>query len=473
MNAMSSPGGPVRVVLAFHAHEPLCDRQRLAQSPIARLLPLAEALGGPISLAISNELAHLLARDLPETFVELMRGYAERRLRPLYMPAHQAPASLLAPDELVDELRLNSECVHDLLGAPVGGRRGVWLGGALDARLAPAAEEWGAEWTFAERPSADVRHPFRVGERLIGLPLEPIEAAPDRERACALLLRALDATPPDGVLAFLYPLSELERVQPVWRRLQRSSGARFRLVAPDELLEADEVTPPWLPEVRPARVPEVANAWEGGRHLSTMLAWLVDAFGFSRTPPVRAEVLFEDDYRVEALPPRAQVPLLLRLAKAGCALPIEADERQARRPFADAARLCGALEAECRLLDARPRAQVELAPGTLEGLARAPELLIDPRLAWLKAELDQQRAEGMGVAAPLQALAEARQARRQAEQRGADARAAYAHLRDHQFGGRSRWRALVTHLGAQLSALSLALEHLERAHLPSELHPAA
>jgi hypothetical protein len=470
---MNSPAiAGVRVILAFSAHEPLCEPRRRVHSPLGRLVATAEALDAPLTLALSNELAHQLRRELPETFATLQRGYAERWVRPLYTPAHRAPARLLSTEELYHELTLNEECVHGLFGAPRPERRGVLLPGGpsqamIDARLIPALEERGADFTLcpahAGRPA---RRPFRIGERLVALPLCDAALPPDRDASLTVLRTALSAAQPGDVLTFLCELEQLELLALGWGQLRTMLPGLFELTAPEELLQRDEATPPWLPELRlDDQVPaDELHGWEGGRFLAEVLEWLCDAFGFPRTPPISAEALFEEDYRLERLPPRAQVPMLLRLAKAGCAAGIDEDEGAAKRPYLHGFRLCDALVSECRLADTRPDAPGALAPPAIAQLGRMAELLVDPRVAWHQAELERLRDElGARTNSAFTELDGARGARQRAGEELAMAQAAYAELADQAFHGRARWRAFVTHLRDHLGAVCVALDHLERA----------
>ncbi len=469
---MKSPSRRVRVVLAFSAHEPMSAR-RLPASALGRLVAVAEALSAPVSLAISNELAHQLHRDLPDTFAELQRGYAQGHVRPLYTPAHRAPSALLSPDELADELRLNEECVHGLLGAPLPTRRGVlFSAGEIDPRLVPTVEERGVDFTLCPRgavkagdASYDYSHrPFRVGERLIALPLHDAPLPPDRDASVVAIRNVLAGAPAGSVVVFLHRLDELELVRHAWGVLKDEVPDTFELTAPAELLEADEVTPPWLPLVELEARADCVHGWEGGRFVTGTLEWLVAAFGFQSTPPLGADALFEQDYQLERLPPRAQVPMLLRLVKAGCAESLDGEAGVSKRPYLDGFRICDVLDAECQLADTQPAVPGPLAPGLLEGLARMPELIVDPRVVWLQIELEQMQVErGLQQSAGFAELDRARASRQRADEELSGALQAYAELRDHQFHGRSRWRALLQGLRDYLGSVCVALDYLERA----------
>jgi hypothetical protein len=473
-----------RVMLAFRAHQPLIERARLTASPLGQLAQVAETLGAPLSLAVSNELVHQLKRDLPDAFARLRAGFVARMVRPLYLPAHHAPSALLSPAELADELRLNQECVHGLLAAPRPSRRGLLVAeSGLDPRLVPSVEEGGYDFTLQAAPEEAVRsdasydyahRPFRIGERLVALPVVALALTLDRDDNLALLRAILDAAPERASIVFLHELGELELVQQAWSALRQSEQA-FELTAPEELFENDALTPPWLPEVRLATELELEiepvdeddggdpfEMWQGGKPLSRTLEWLVDAFGFSRTPALPADTLFDDDYQLDGLPPRAQVPLYLRRIKAACHVALDADAGLPQRPYLDGYRLCDALDRECKLSDTQPQAGT-LQLEQLERLGRLPELLVDPRVAYHRVELERLREEPERARAVAAELEAATTARKRAEDEITRAIEAYAALADAQFRGRARWRAVVRHLRDHLGAVCVALDHLDRA----------
>jgi hypothetical protein len=492
MKSASQP--PVRVVIAFRAHEPVCGR-RLVVSPLGRLVAVAEALDVPIGLALSNELAHQLARDLPETFRELKRGYAERRLVPIYTPAHATPASLVTGEELVDELRLNHECVHGLLGAP--GPRAQVAVGACDEPWSTAslrALEAAGFALVVTAPGAD--RPSRVGQRLVGAPRVAMELWPDRELSAAAVARVVGEAAPGALLLFVHRLADVEAARRAWGELR--ADPRVELVAPDALAELSRPAsiPPRLrlpPSLTPAPAPAGPGAdpfpptstLAAGCDISGLtgaLDWLVDALGLPRTAPLAAATLFEDDYFLDDLPPRAQAPLRLRLVKAGAAFGLEADERLARRPFAEAARLCALIAAECNLTDAKPTPRTALRASVLAALDRLPSLVLDPRLTYRHAELERLRttvsvvdlhtaaqklAAADPTAEPLAAATEhldaARAARWRAEAALSAVGSAHAELRRNRLRGRAGWRTLAQHLQDFAAEMAASLAHLERA----------
>lgn len=491
MKSASQPR--VRAVIAFRAHEPVCGR-RLVVSPLGRLVAVAEALDAPIGLALSNELAHQLARDLPETFGELKRGYAERRLVPIYTPAHATPASLVTGEELVDELRLNHECVHGLLGAPAP--RAQVAVGACDEPWSSASLRALESARFAlvvTAPGAD--RPARVGQRLVGAPRVAMELWPDRELSAAAVARVVDEAAPGALLLFVHRLADVEAVRRAWGELR--ADPRVELVAPDALAELSRPTsiPPRLklpPSLTPPPDPSPgADPFPPTSTLATgcdisgltgALDWLVDALGLPRTAPLAAATLFEDDYSLDDLPPRAQAPLRLRLVKAGAAFGLEADERLARRPFAEAARLCALIAAECRLTDTEPTPRTALRASVLAALDRLPSLVLDPRLTYRHTELERLRTtvsvvdlhtaaqrlaaadlSAEPLAAANQHLDAARAARWRAEAALSAVGSAHAELRRSRLRGRAGWRTFAQHLQDFAAEMAASLAHLERA----------
>lgn len=200
----------VHVVLAFHAHEPLWDLpahlqaavsdMRVAQSVppenylrrrakegrnIYRdLLAFARGMDVRVTVDISNDLLHQIRTILPRTFEELQRAYRAGVIYPLYTTAHHTHAALLEPDELAEELRLNEEALHDLVGARRPRHRVFFFTEcSVHPRFFPTLEEARIEAIVhthlndrngvltVSDPSYDYVHrPFRMGNRLIALP---------------------------------------------------------------------------------------------------------------------------------------------------------------------------------------------------------------------------------------------------------------------------------------------------------------
>jgi hypothetical protein len=449
-----------RVLLVLVSHQPLGERRlrrdaldaRLARGcasttapddPLRAAIALAEALDGPVTLAVTNERAVRLRRDFPSAFAALSQAYRDRHIRPMYVTAHHTDAALLAPAELADEIRLNQECVHQLLGAPSPLWRGLVLpGGAVESPTVERLETAGID--FVPCPPLDVarmraagltppeRRPFRLGERLVGLAREePLgEVQGDGPR---VLQADLDALGAGGV----------DRLRTM---LERPGIA---LVGADELLA--DVTPPWLPRVAAEHLEPAARATGVGAFLAPLLAWLVDAFGLERAPRVAAAALFAEEYRLDRLPPRVRLPLLLRATMRG---------DHGARPWLDGYALCDALHTELRLAGVAPQPRGELPSYALVGLLRRCEAALDPALEAAAAALGPA---GVAERAAHVELARARAERRRADEELAAFGAAYAALQQNgTAAGAARWRELVVRLREHLGAVVIAQDHLRR-----------
>lgn len=200
----------VYVILAFHAHEPLWDlpgqlqrslsdlrmvnavlgenyirkRLREGRNIYRRLLDVCQDLKAPATLDISNDLLYQLQADWPQALEEVRAGFADGLLHPLYTTAHHTHAIFLDDEELVEELRLNQEFLHDLLKAPRPRHPGFFFTeGSVLAKKLPVLERAGMEYvifphlnprkaryTVSQPNYAYTYLPFRVGEGLVALP---------------------------------------------------------------------------------------------------------------------------------------------------------------------------------------------------------------------------------------------------------------------------------------------------------------
>ncbi len=197
------------VILAFHAHEPLWDlpnelialvddpemrdairgenyvlkRAREQRDIYAHLAQMAESLGAPVALDITNELLVQLAWCMPETFQTLAAAYKNRAIYPLYTHAHHTHAALLTSDEIADELRLNIELLHTVMGVPEPRHRGAFpTEGSVDAAKLAAYKDSGIEYIvfphlnerkahFTVDGAGDIKHrAFMVGPDVVALP---------------------------------------------------------------------------------------------------------------------------------------------------------------------------------------------------------------------------------------------------------------------------------------------------------------
>jgi hypothetical protein len=205
----------VSVMLAFHAHEPSWDlpqavidtlrdadvrrqaignehwlRKRAAagRDVYAKLLELGQRLDAPVCLEATNELLMQLRRCMPETFVRLGEAYRTSAVCPIYGNAFHTHIAMLGEAELVDELRLNREYVHDMLGAPAPRHPGAFpMEGSIDARRLAGFRQAGMEYViFPQLSGATTRYAFdgeappngddpryrtfTIGEGLLALP---------------------------------------------------------------------------------------------------------------------------------------------------------------------------------------------------------------------------------------------------------------------------------------------------------------
>lgn len=355
----------VYVILAFHAHEPLWEMpgylmrnsrdrsislgatpdnylsKRMAEGRniYQEALAAARRLGAPFTLDISNDLLVQIKHLSPTTLDALAEAYREGWLRPLYIPAHHTHAALLCEEELREEIRLNQQFLHDVLGVPRPRHPGLFFTEcSVDERFIPAVEAMGLEWcVFPElnprrarftvsEPAHDYTFgPFRVGERLVGLPRhfpvsqyiwrpitrlypeqvkyqgylmghyfvfdeeyrtkELLSAPIGREEAFAdyraLLERTLEEAPEGGLILYIQDLElmdfgdiALEILTAAWEEVRRDSRWRIEFVGADEYL--DTVQAAQLPEVhfgQTSWAPELRLVLRSDGHYPPLEAW--------------------------------------------------------------------------------------------------------------------------------------------------------------------------------------------------------
>lgn len=200
----------VFIILAFHAHEPLWDLPGSLQKTVADLrvayaitpenylrkrakegrniyrdlIGFAKELGIKVALDITNELLHQIKNVIPHTFEELKRAYASGLLYPLYIPAHHTHPLLLNEEELLEEIRLNQEFLHEEMHVPEPQYKGVFLTeNSVDSRFLPILEQSGIHYIVfphlnhrkadyvQSSPNYDyVYKPFVIGKNIIALP---------------------------------------------------------------------------------------------------------------------------------------------------------------------------------------------------------------------------------------------------------------------------------------------------------------
>ena len=199
----------VYVILAFHAHEPLWEmpneiitladdaeirnsirgenyvlkRVQEERDIYTHLVQMASSLGAPVALDITNELLVQIAWYMPETFQKLAAAYKSATIYPLYTHAHHTHAALLTPDEIIDEIRLNTELLHKVMGVPEPRHSGVFpTEGSVDAAKLAAYRDSGMQYIvfphlndgkahFNVEGKGDVQYrAFTVGPDMLALP---------------------------------------------------------------------------------------------------------------------------------------------------------------------------------------------------------------------------------------------------------------------------------------------------------------
>ncbi len=197
------------VILAFHAHEPLWELPGMlledvgdvdlkttleSENWIARrsaegrdiyhaLVQFAESMNAPVTLEATNELLVQIAQVMPETHAELRKAYQQRIIYPLYGHAHHTHISLLTDEEVEDEIRLNQEYVHHVLGAPKPRYAGLFpIEDSLDSSKLQGIKNSGIDFVIfpnldrrkaryeADGPLDEKHEPFLIGPDIIALP---------------------------------------------------------------------------------------------------------------------------------------------------------------------------------------------------------------------------------------------------------------------------------------------------------------
>jgi len=319
----------VYVILAFHAHEPLWElpqqllecvedmdlkltmgsenwiikRSAEGRDIYLELLRFARSLGITVTLEATNELLVQMAKLIPETLAEVRKAYQEGLLHPLYGHAHHTHVSLLTEEEIEDEIRLNQEYLHDVLGIPKPNYTGLFpTEGSLDSGKLGAIKRAGIDYVIFPNLARRKAHyqvegtlnekyePFLIGHDLIALPRHfpvsqyiwrPItrwkhEAVKSqgyilgrywvlpeeyrkkrfvrfpisREEAIAeylaVLRRALKEAPDRGLIVYIQDLElmdfgdvALEVMQEAWQAVLKEKLAQVRFVTPDQYLEKE------------------------------------------------------------------------------------------------------------------------------------------------------------------------------------------------------------------------------------------
>jgi len=315
------------VILAFHAHEPLWElpqmllenvedmdlRQTLgSENWIVRrsaegrdiylaLLNFARSMGITVTLEATNELLVQIAKVMPETYAELRKAYQDGIIYPLYGHAHHTHISLLTDAEVEDEIRLNREYLHDVMGVPQPRYAGLFpIEDSLDSSKLQGIKNSGIDFVIFPnldrrkaryRASAklDEKHePFLIGPDIIALPRHftvsqyiwrpitkwkvegiknqgyilgrywvlpeeyrrrrfvrfPMTREEAIEEYYQTLRRALADAPDGGLILYIQDLElmdfgdvALDIMEEAWKRVLQQDLARVRFVTPDEYLE--------------------------------------------------------------------------------------------------------------------------------------------------------------------------------------------------------------------------------------------
>ncbi len=315
------------MIMAFHAHEPLWDlpqtlledvgdlelkktlesenwivrRKEEGRDIYRGLLNFAASSGIPVALEATNELLVQVAGVMPETFAELKKAYKDGVVYPIYGHAHHTHISLMTDPEVEDEIRLNREYLHEVMGAPRPRHAGLFpIEDSLDSAKLGGIKNSGIEFVifpnldhrkahYRADEGLDEKHePFVIGPGMIALPRHfavsqyiwrpitkwkaeglksqgyllgrywvlpeeyrrrrsvdfPISREEAVEEYCAVLRRSLREAPGGGLILYIQDLelmdfgdAALEILGAAWRRIREEGQAKIRFVTPDEYLE--------------------------------------------------------------------------------------------------------------------------------------------------------------------------------------------------------------------------------------------
>jgi len=316
----------VYVILAFHAHEPLWELPKMLVENIedvdlkntladenwivrrsaegrdfyTTLIDFANSFGISVALEATNELLVQLASIVPETYGELCKAYGRGTIYPLYGHAHHTHISLLNNTEVEDEIRLNQEYVHDVMGAPRPRYAGLFpIEDSLDSSKLQGIKNRGIDFVifpnldrrkarYKADPGLDEKHePFLIGPDIIALPRHfavsqyiwrpitkwkvngvrnqgyllgrywvlpeeyrrhrfvtfPISREEAIEEYYRVLKKALSEAPDEGLILYIQDLElmdfgdiALEVLEAAWRRVLGERLANVQFVNPDEYL---------------------------------------------------------------------------------------------------------------------------------------------------------------------------------------------------------------------------------------------
>ncbi|MEE9487567.1 MAG: hypothetical protein V3W00_02530 [Candidatus Brocadiales bacterium] len=322
----------IYVMLAFHAHKPIRgfydklakdlgdpelsavvadadDREKDAAGAgvdddkanvYKELIRFSGAMEIPVALSVTNELLFQIRGSMPETYEALKGAYKEKRIFPIYTFAHNTQMVLIHPDEIINEIKLNREFLHYVLGVPHPQFRGVFpTDGSLDYdKLAGITQ---ATMKFVALPrldpsisrfkiegEGDVKaFPFWIKQELLAVPINPavsqrviqslMQGNTDVARShgypmgnfpvfadefvgkekttfpikkenmvsdyTEVLKGAVDECPDGGLILYMQELDPmglgaqaLEVLRESWKAVRDGGGVELRFVTPDEYL---------------------------------------------------------------------------------------------------------------------------------------------------------------------------------------------------------------------------------------------
>jgi hypothetical protein len=316
----------VYVILAFHAHEPLWELPRMlveniddvdlkntlaSENWIVRrsaegrdfytsLIDFANSLNIPVTLEATNELLVQLGSIVPETYGELRKAYRKGTIYPLYGHAHHTHISLLNDREVEDEIRLNQEYIHDVMGAPHPRYAGLFpIEDSLDSSKLQGIKNRGIDFVifpnldrskarYKADPGLDEKYePFLIGPDIVALPRHfpvsqyiwrpitkwkadgvknqgyllgrywvlpeeyrrhgfvpfPISRKQAIDEYYRVLKKALSEAPDGGLILYIQDLElmdfgdvALEVLEASWKRMRSERLANVQFVTPDEYL---------------------------------------------------------------------------------------------------------------------------------------------------------------------------------------------------------------------------------------------
>jgi hypothetical protein len=254
-----------------------------------------------VALEATNELLVQVSGIMPDTYNEMRKAYQDGTIYPIYGHAHHTHISLLTDAEVEDEIRLNREYLHNIIGAPRPLHAGLFpIEDSLDSSKLQGIKRSGIEYVifpnldrrkarYKSDSALDEKHePFLIGPDIIALPRHfavsqyiwrpitrwkaegvrnqgyilgrywvlpeeyrrrrfvqfPISREKAIEEYHRTLSRALADAPDKGLVLYTQDLElmdfgdvALDILKEAWKRVLKESRYRVRFVTPDEYLE--------------------------------------------------------------------------------------------------------------------------------------------------------------------------------------------------------------------------------------------